>query len=390
MGIAKKIKSETIFIFLFLVIFPFGQITRMSISLLGLDIPLLPLDFVVGLGSFYTLFFQEKKSVVVKFFSFILFTFAFTYILSIFVLGKEAFYGFFYLLRLFFYLIFFNYVQNFVIKNESKRELLLQSLLAVSVISAFFGWIQYLAWPDLRPLFYIGWDDHLYRLAGTFLDPTFLGLIIVFGLMLSINQFIDKGNKKHLFLIIFLLISLAFTYSRASYLAFVFGILVLSFLKRRVGKILLTVLVLMVMIFFLPTDKNQNIKLTRTFSIEARLQNYKETLLIFKKHPLFGVGYNNICVSRNTYIKEEPFSSHACSGSDSSFLLILAAGGLTGLFVFIGQLFPLFKKVKEGYKSHIMTTVSAALFIHSFFSNSLFYPWIIGYLVILLAVTVKE
>ena len=39
----------------------------------------------------------------------------------------------------------------------------------------WFGILQYALVPDLRSLHILGWDDHLNRLAGSFLDPNFTG-----------------------------------------------------------------------------------------------------------------------------------------------------------------------------------------------------------------------
>jgi hypothetical protein len=141
----------------------------------------------------------------------------FSFIFSVFIFRSASLlYGLFYLLRLSAYFYFLLYVWNFAKSGLKNRKLLLDCLLGVSVLSAIFGWVQYFSFPDIKPFFVWGWDMHLFRLVGTFLDPTFLGLIIVFGLMLSITRFIDKRGWKNGLVTIFLLVSLAFTYSRAS------------------------------------------------------------------------------------------------------------------------------------------------------------------------------
>lgn len=390
MGIAKKIKLDSLFLFLFLIIFPFGQIIRMNINLIGFNIPLLPLDIVTGLAALYTVFFQKEKSKVTKYLLYFFAACLFSYGVSIFYFGKEAFYGSFYLVRMFSYLLFFNYVWNFAKISSKNRNLLLNSLLSISLISGIFGWVQYFFWSDLRPLYYIGWDDHLYRLVGTFLDPTYLGLIIVFGLILSVDRLIRKQNLPNILITFFLLITLAFTYSRASFLALFFGLAVLAFLKKSFKKFVLIIASLVVLLFLLPTAKNQILALTRTFSIQARFDNYKETFLVFARYPLLGVGFNNMCVARNIYIGEESFSSHSCSGSDSSLLLILATTGIVGFLVFAGTVFKVGEALNMGKSSPVVFASTVALFIHSFFSNSLFFPWIMGYMAILIASGIRE
>lgn len=390
-NIKKTLKAESFFLFLFLVIFPFGQIFRISLGLGRFTVPFTPLDMVVGLGALYSIFFQKKVPSIFKCFCCFLSIVLFSYILSFFVFEKNALYGTFYLLRVFAYVFFLKYVWNFAGKSVSNKNLLLNGLLAVSVVSSIFGWIQYFAIPDLKPLYYIGWDMHLLRVAGTFLDPTFLGLIIVFGLLILVYRYFNSQiDKKYLWVGAFLLLSLAFTYSRASYIAFVVGIFVVAVFCKKIKQILLWIFGLAIIALLLPTSKNKSIELTRVFSIKAKFQNYAETLEISKKFPIFGVGFNNMCTARNKFIGEESFASHACSGSDSSLLLILATTGIVGLLIFLGLVFNVFKSLKGGYSAPIAISCIAALLVHSLFSNSLFYPWIMGYVAILLAVSVKD
>ncbi len=385
------ISPQSLFLFLFFVIFPFGQIFRVNLNIASLTIPLTPLDIVVALGALYSIFYQKKKPAVSKYLVCFLAIALFSFILSIFVFEKEVVYGLFYLIRISAYVFYLNYVWNFAGKNLTNKKLLFDGLTTVSAISAIFGWIQYFTVPDLKPLHYIGWDMHLYRIAGTFLDPTFLGLIIVFGLLILMYRYLDgQMNKKYLILMLFMLVSLAFTYSRASYLALFAGLSVIAITKKKIKKILLWIVGLAVIAMLLPTSKNQSIELTRVFSIKAKFTNYAETLEISKRFPIFGVGFNNMCVARNKFIGDELFASHACSGSDSSLLLILATTGVVGLLIFLGSIFNILSSLKGGFNIPILISSFAALFVHSLFSNSLFYPWIMGYIIILIAISIKD
>lgn len=234
---------------------------------------------------------------------------------------------------------------------------------------------------------------HLFRLVGTFLDPAFLGLILVFGLILSIHRWIDNRNGKNISNVLitaFLLISLAFTYSRASYLAFITGIVVIIFLTKRLKKLILLVALLVLIAFLLPTAKNHSIELFRTFSALSRIDNYKTTLQIFSKSPVFGIGYNNMCIAYQKYIGEQSFSSHACSGSDSSLLMILATTGVTGFMIFIFSIINIGLSLRRNTNFLFLSSSFLAMLTHSLFCNSMFYPWILGYLIILLAVNVKR
>ncbi len=62
-------------------------------------------------------------------------------------------------LSCFMYSIFFVGVFRLVSKNKKLTNLLVRSLIGLGIFVAIFGWIQYLFYPDLRPLYLIGWDD---------------------------------------------------------------------------------------------------------------------------------------------------------------------------------------------------------------------------------------
>ena len=390
MGIAKKINWNTIFIFLFFVLFPFGQILRFNINFAGISIPIVPIDIVVGGGALIAVVQQKSKPNYFKYIQNFLAVAAFSYIFSTISYKSDSVYGLFYLFRITAYIYFLIYVWNYLRKTYISKKVLINSLLAVSVVSAVFGWIQYFTIPDLKPLYYIGWDMHLYRLAGTFLDPTFLGLVIVFGLIISLDYFIDTGKKRYTIILLFLLISLGFTYVRAAYLAFFAAYIVLGLAKKQLRKVMYLLLGLVMIALVLPTAKNHSIILTRTFSISARFTNYREALEVFKNNPVLGVGYNNMCAARNKFIGFEDYSSHACSGADSSLLLVLATTGIVGLFIFIDMSLRVIALTLKNKKWYVVIAAGSALFVHSFFSNSLFFPWIMGYMSILLVAYTTE
>lgn len=367
---------EQIILFAFLSLYPFGQIIKIGI--------INPIDIIVGLGALYALIRKYKRPKVFKYFENFLFLAVSSWIFAFFLFQtSQVFYGFLYLVRLAAYFYFFLFVSNFVKKS---KELLLDSLLLISVASAVFGWIQYFLFPSIRAFLEYGWDEHLFRLVGTFLDPTFLGLIIVFGLITTMfRMMVVRRKGMYLLICIFLLVSLAFTYSRASYLAFFAGLLIILTHFKKIKYFIGAAGLLLIVILLLPTSKNHVLSFTRNFSAIARIENYQETLKIFKTSPVFGIGFNNMCLARNKYIGVEPFSSHACSGSDSSLLLILATTGISGFFVFIQLIFNIWKRSDPILKSSLI-----ALFVHSLFSNSIFYPWIMGWLIILFSVRLRR
>lgn len=378
-----KLTLNNIFIFLFLIIFPFGQIIRIGI--------IQPVDVIAGLAAVYSILAGLEKPKIFKYFDHFLLIAGFSWIFGAALFRqKEILYGLLYLLRLGVYFYFLIYVWNFAKKSVANKNLLLNSLLGVSAISAIFGWVQYFVFPSIKPFSVWGWDDHLFRLVGTFLDPTFLGIIIVFGFLISIYQYIE--NKKKTFLIIssFLLISLAFTYSRASYVAFLGGIIILGFAWKRFRQIIYLILGLGLLISILPTSGNHVLSITRSFSIIDRVENYTETYAIFKTSPIFGIGYDNLCLAKSKLPGFNELMSHSCSGSDSSLLFILSTMGVTGIIVFIYIIWNIGSVIIKNKYFLLISSTFAALLIHSSFSNSLVYPWVLGWMMILLTVALKE
>lgn len=141
-----------------------------------------------------------------------------------------------------------------------------------------------------------------------------------------------------------------------------------------------------VSIFILPKPAGEGVNLARTYSISSRLQNYQETFRIFEKSPLFGVGFDNLCLARRAYLGVDQSRSHACSGSDSSLLLILVTTGIIGFIMFVSVIVGTYQLIiKTNVYAQVLIVSGVALFIHSLFTNSIFYPWIMVYFAILLS-----
>jgi len=168
-------------------------------------------------------------------------------------------------------------------------------------------------------------------------------------------------------------------------LAFAVGVFTIIYLNKKFAKLILLVVGLAIVAFLLPTTRNHSIELFRSFSIIAKADNYRSTLQIFSKSPVFGIGYDNVCIAYQKFIGAQDFSSHACSGSDSSLLFILTTTGIVGLIVFVSSLWKVFKSISGNENTMVLGTTFVALIVHSFFSNSMFYPWIMGWMFILLA-----
>lgn len=324
--------------------------------------------------------------------------------------------GLLYLLRLFVYFhLFFAAVHAF--SSNKEKNLLRKCLIVVVFLMSVFGWIQLFIFPDLNYLTVFGWDRHLYRITSTLLDPNYLGILLVFAIIMVIKSKSDDfqiGKNiivNELHLLFFFSTTLAFTFSRSSYLALFCVIIILLFQKRfkyiRVSTfkelfdtylcsyflaskklaiiIISTIFCLIFLWLTLPLLrlKSEGTYLLRTKSIENRIDYFNKTLPIFLNHPLFGVGYNNLCAEK-IYIlgyDEHQGKSHACSGADTSILVLLSTTGISGLILFMYFIKSINKNLNVKYSDESKGII-VALVTHSFFVNSAFYAWIMIFILL--------
>lgn len=365
---------DKIIFFTALIVFPFGQLFRISNPLWGGVINVF--DALVFLLAIITLIKKPKFPDWYRYFFyfilFCIFSLLFNYQLT-------ELKSILYLIRLVSYSLIAVFIHNHINNKDKMYKQLLggteieNKLLWLSLFSAVFGWIQYLFWPDLTALRYLDWDDHLLRMVGTFLDPTFLGLIFVLGIILAI-----KNNRiKALF---FLTLSLAFTYSRINYLIF---FLILLFIKFSLKKKIFLAALFSIIVLLLPKNIGEGTTLTRTASGNGKLINFEETIRIIKTYPVIGVGYNNICLTRQKYLGDLNINSHSCNGADSSILFLMATTGVVGSILFVSFL------TKIPNSQYLIYSLGAVL-IHSLFANSLFYSHIMFWIFALIGLETKS
>lgn len=230
--------------------------------------------------------------------------------------------------------------------------------------SAFsvLGLLQYILYPNLRNLWYLGWDPHYFRLFSTFLDPNYAGLFIVLTIFLGLHI-----NKRLWPVQIINLLALYLTYSRGSYLAFASGVVIWIVMKKQ-WKWLFGLPVFAVLIL-LPKPGGDTLRLTRVDSTVSRVENWQEATKLCMKSPLIGYGFNTLRFIPRT--GETEITSHAAAGVDNSFLFLLVTTGFVGLVSYLWLLWSM-RSSSPLYWAAMTTTL-----VHSMFTNSLFYPWIL-------------
>lgn len=312
---------------------------------------------------------------------------------------REVLNGSLYLFRLFFYLALIPSVILLQKEYLSLGKLLPKLLIASGLIIALGGFLQLIYFPSLESFEAIGYDPHINRLFGTWLDPNYIGGLFALLTCLSLGIFLQTHSTKTrlvLFLSITIFLAAIFlTYSRSAYLALAVGILIIGLVRAR--TVLILTIILAIIGFSISDRAQQRVGelLTSVNSVifhtnenpdptaRLRILNWEQTWELIKQKPLLGHGYNNLAYVRAQagYIDSETI--HSASGSDSSVLTLLATTGIIGTLPFMAFLIYTLFQFKKHFHPKQYTLESGlalgglsgllAILAHSNFVNSLFF-----------------
>ncbi len=405
MGILK-----IIFVIL-LLSFPVGELLRFNVTP-GLIVPL-P-DLLVRLTRFHGSYFVVKERKKLNIFLKPITLFIIVCLLSLGINSfrfttSEIFVSSLYLLRWVAYVMLFLIC---ILFDKNFKKIMLGVMLFSGMAFVLIGYLQYVFYQNLRNLYHLGWDDHLYRLFSSFLDPNFAGIFLSLFILflLTLMFFFWEQNKKKmasgfLVLICLSLGTLSLTYSRSALIAFVCSAGLLFVLKKKTKYLVL--LASLLFLYLLIIQKNftiENINLFRIASSEARLKTMQDGAKIAFDHPLFGVGFNTYKYTQIEYgfrKKEEAAKSHADAGTDNSLLFVLATTGIVGLVAFLNiwRVFIILslknwkKQSKDVFQSAfppLLVATIVAVFINSQFINSWFYIFIMEWMWITAGLTFSK
>lgn len=320
-----------------------------------------------------------------------------------------------------------------------KKYIYLSAAIGMGIV--LFGYFQYFYYPSLRNLYYLGWDEHLYRMFSTFLDPNFLGAFFVLELLLLMSLFFEfmlpQNNSLHsasgektksrslisnlkytdlkrilikgiLILSIFLtLIAVFLTYSRSSFIMLVVSIPFYLFLINKRKWLLFGLILFIFAIFLIPKQFNiEGMNPLRTASISARSSEYQNSLKIFSTSPLYGIGFNayRYAQIREGFLKTNVAKTHSGAGVPNSYLLVIATTGIVGLGLFLNFLYKTIKILflerratlsKQGwdYRFYFFSAVIASvvgIMVHSLFENTFFYPFIMIWIFLMMGLAMSK
>ncbi len=351
------------------------------------------LDISVGVTGVWILV-KQNKHIFTNSYSKPFFALCLLFLLSL--LSNIPFHTPFQLLQGFSYIIRFVFLGLLLFFPKQKRISFFLHLIGGGTV--ILALIQYCLYPALRNLYYLGWDEHLYRAFGTFLDPNFLGIFLGLYLLFLLHDFLSKSEQisttRRILLTTFLVITpvaLFLTFSRESYLITLVGIGVYLAISKRFSVKLLSFagifLATIIILFLLFGAKSEGTRILRTASIAQRFQSDVHALLIFAKSPAIGVGYNlyRFAQEKEGYLDATSADIfHAGAGPENSYLLVLATAGIVGILVY-GYFWKRFLTLQLKNKEKSLLISSSVLYLLSgLFINSLFYPLLLVWYFLLL------
>ncbi len=311
----------------------------------------------------------------------------------------EYFLSFSYTGRFFLYVLFAWLIFSGAFRDFSQK--IIRAFLIAGISFTVLGLLQFIFFPNLDFLTVAGWDPHYFRTVSTFLDPNFAGAFLVLTLIiishLTCGLIAQRGRHilaPRVFYIVFAIIFLALltTFSRSSYLMFLVSGLTLSILKKSKTIFIATLILFAILLSGFQLYINsiaQPRNINRERSASFRANTWQQGLELFQKSPVLGVGFNAYRYAVDQYnIGDKQFlQSHGSSSNDSSLLFVLSTTGILGLAAYIYFLWTLAKTPSKN-KSLLIAGL-AGLSIHSVFANSLFYPPILAW-ILLISITSKK
>lgn len=375
-----------VFTYLFFFLFPLGQIFRLR---LGSNIAVNPLDIVILILFFLLLSKAKERTGLLLKSNFIKFQLIFLLVGCVSLLLNFYFFQDINLLTASLHMIrYLACISLIMLASFTERNFNINKAIFLSGTAfLFLGFIQYFFFYDLGPYTSLGWDNHLYRLFSTFLDPNFAGIFYVcFFIFLIYNISKNSLSKSyfHIFIAFFTFVAIYVTYSRTAFLALLAGILSIMILKRKFKEILLVLIVLLGFLLLFTDARIEGSNPFRMVSSQNRLDSLKDAFTIIEKNPYFGTGFNAYRYAQLRYSTRETvgsMKSNADAGSDNSLIFVFATVGILGFAPFVASYFFLYKELfyEQAEFGIFLIGILVSLLIGGFFVNALFYTPIISW-----------
>lgn len=253
--------------------------------------------------------------------------------------------GIFYVLKYFEYFLIYFFVCN-VFSKKSQAKIYLKAFFFTFVIVNIYAISQIGA---------VGRVSAPFEGSG---EPNTLGgyLVLIQGVILGIIIHLNSFRKRLILscIVIFSLVTLTYTLSRSSYLAFIPMYLTIVFVNRTKRKnifIAAMIIAIVLGMFFFPQNVKERLQytfipqvqetiepvavgsLTLGPSASARIRSWIHFFEMWKRHPLLGFGLTGL------------------GFIDSEYVRVLAESGLLGLVAFVGLLGGIYRNTLRIYKN---------------------------------------
>lgn len=259
--------------------------------------------------------------------------------------------AFLYIMRIVLNGVFGIYLFTYMKKNKRTHAVLFKMIYSFSILLLVITVIQYIFFPNFWGLYAFGWDPHLYRASGIYLD-VFIAAAL-YGL-LSLFWYI----KNHKVLALFFTIALVLSFSRSAYVAFVMSIIYFFIVQKKWKELGIALSLFVLFVIVIPKPFGEGGNLMRTSSIKSRLSDYALGVTLWQKKPILGFGYNRIRFAKEHHMLiAQDDRSHSLASFHSSFLIILVTTGIVGLlssFYFLGMFFIKYPRLRI-YLIYILT-----------------------------------
>lgn len=270
------------------------------------------------------------------------------------------------------------------------RQALVRTVLAVAgfgvIQAAFLPNFAQLIYPDSRVMH--DWDAQAHRLVSTLLDPNFAGMLILMGLFVLLAR-VAAGLRVQPWQPTLLFAALLLTASRSSVLALLAGGAVIILVRGVSARVLralavgfaLTLLALPGLLAF----ANAYHKLTIDESALGRVVMWFRGLQVIVGHPWLGIGFNTFgFVQERMGWQRMGANTYSIEGG---LLFVTVMTGVVGLTVYALMLRAAWRNCRavwrrpgvdaESWSLAVATAaITAALLVHSCFTNSLFLPYL--------------
>lgn len=311
-----------------------------------------------------------------------------------------------YLARWLFYLAIYVIVVN--VARARDVDVIWGALETAILVFSAFGVVQSIFLPDFAQIVYpdsrryLDWDPQGHRLVSTFLDPNYAAAFILIALFVGLGK-LALGAPVQWWKLGLLFVALLLTASRGALVAFVFGlgvVVVVRGLSRRLVRVGIAGALALVAAspWLIRFAKGFN-KLELDPSAMSRVVDWMRGLTVLVDNPVIGIGFNTWGFIQEHYGFSNELGMHAASfGLTGGVLFVAVLTGVVGLAIYLGMLAVVMLRSRRVWRdaslpaSHRGIALGGAamvptILVHSLFTNSIFYPFLMEALWVLWALS---